>query len=79
LDIKGFEHKKGGKATGLPLPYRVTIDKASQQILEIRRNWEDDDLEFQPIKRFVSATINELGREHLPGWLTPTLMYIVPI
>lgn len=43
LDIVGYEHKdKSGKATGLPMPYRVTLDKGSQQILEIRRNWDDD-------------------------------------
>ena len=44
LDLKGFEHKdKSGKATGLPLPYRVTIDKDSREVLEIRRWWRDDD------------------------------------
>lgn len=53
LDIAGFEHKKDGKPTGLPLPYRVTIDKASQQVLEIRRNWDEDDDAYQPKKTFV--------------------------
>jgi len=55
LDIKGYEHKdKSGKPTGLPLPYRVTIDKDSEQILEIRRNWDDEDEEFpQARKTFV--------------------------
>lgn len=53
LDIKGFEHKRSGAPTGLPLPYRVTIDKQSQQILEIRRNWDEDDTEYQPRKTFV--------------------------
>jgi len=43
LDIPGFEHKDKGKPTGLPLPYRVVIDKDSRQILEIRRNWRHDD------------------------------------
>ncbi len=44
LDLKGFEHKdKSGKTTGLPLPYRVTIDKDSREVLEIRRWWRDDD------------------------------------
>ena len=44
LDIDGFKHKdKKGAETGLPLPYRVTIDRQSRQILEIRRNWEEDD------------------------------------
>jgi hypothetical protein len=50
LDIPGFEHKLNGKITGLPIPYKVTIDKTSRQVLEIRRNWVegDDDL---PMKR----------------------------
>ncbi len=43
LDIKGFEHQEDGEPSGLPLPYRVTIEEESRQILEIRRNWEEDD------------------------------------
>lgn len=44
LDIVGFEHKdKDGNQTGLQLPYRVTIDKDSREVLEIRRNWREDD------------------------------------
>lgn len=49
LDIPGYEHKLNGKITGLPVPYKVTIDKASRQILEIRRNWKEGD--EQCIKR----------------------------
>ena len=43
LDIKGFEHEEDGEPSGLPLPYRVTIDETSREVLEIRRNWEEDD------------------------------------
>lgn len=44
LDIPGFEDKDAkGKPTGLALPYRVVIDKDSTQVLEIRRNWAEDD------------------------------------
>lgn len=44
LDIPGFEHKdKKGNPTGLPLPYRVAIDKDSRTVLEIRRNWDEKD------------------------------------
>ena len=42
LDVKGFEHKKGGKETGLEIPYRVTIDVSSKQILSIVRNYDED-------------------------------------
>jgi hypothetical protein len=55
LDIAGFEHKEKGKITGLPLPYRVTIDKDSQTILEVRRNWKESDdryLKHMPIVKY---------------------------
>ena len=55
LDVEGFEHKnKKGKATGLPLPYRVTIEKESREILEIRRNWREDDEDQQARIPFVA-------------------------
>jgi hypothetical protein len=56
LDIAGFEHTENGKITGLPLPYRVSIDKDSQTILEIRRNWQEDDdryIKHMPIVKYV--------------------------
>jgi hypothetical protein len=44
LDLEGYEDKDDkGKPTGIALPYIVTIDKSSQEILAIRRNWEPDD------------------------------------
>jgi hypothetical protein len=55
LDIAGFEHKESGKITGLPLPYKVTIDKDSQEILEVRRNWKEPDdryLQHMPIVKY---------------------------
>lgn len=45
LDIKGYEHTKNGKPTGLPLPYRVTVDETSREVLEVRRNWAEEDNE----------------------------------
>ena len=54
LDIPGFEHKLNGRITGLPIPYRVTIDKASKQILEIRRNWKEGDEQCMKRKTFVA-------------------------
>lgn len=41
LDIFGFEHKYKGKETGLEIPYRVTIDKSSKEILSIVRNYDE--------------------------------------
>lgn len=43
LDIKGFEHKWKGKPSGLEVPYRVTIDVSSRQILSIVRNYKQED------------------------------------
>lgn len=44
LDLPGYEHtNKKGEATGIALPYIVTIDKGTKEILAIRRNWYEDD------------------------------------
>jgi hypothetical protein len=53
LDLKGFEHKEEGESTGLPLPYRVTLDKSSRQVLEIRRWWEEGDTTYVRKEVFV--------------------------
>lgn len=50
LDIIGFEHKFKGKATGLEVPYRVTIDVTSRQILAVVRDY-DKETEELPIRR----------------------------
>lgn len=56
LDLRGFEHKEDGEETGLPLPYRVTIDKESRQILEVRRWWEEGDPAYTRQETFVEYT-----------------------
>ena len=44
LDLKGFEDvDKEGEETGIMLPYVVTLIKGTNDILAIRRNWEEDD------------------------------------
>ena len=53
LDLPGFEHQEDGAPSGLPLPYRVTIDKDSRQILEIRRWWEEGDETYTRKEVFV--------------------------
>jgi hypothetical protein len=42
LDLDQFAPRQL-KGEGLLLPFRVTIDKDSQEILELRRNWDEDD------------------------------------
>ena len=44
LDLEGYEDKdEDGDETGIALPYVVTIEKSSQEVLAIRRNWMEDD------------------------------------
>jgi len=54
LDLSGYEDtdKKGGE-TGIALPYIVTVDKSSQKVLAIRRNWEPDDKLKEKRNHFV--------------------------
>lgn len=62
LDIAGFEHKKKGKITGLPLPYVVTIHKESRKVLQVRRNWEENARIPRAKKYFVSFPfVNAMG------------------
>ena len=54
LDLEGYEHTdEQGKATGIALPYVVTIEKGTSTILSIRRNWRPDDETFQKRAHFV--------------------------
>lgn len=53
LDLPGFEHEDDGEATGIGLPYVVTIEKGSGKILAVRRNWEPDDDTYQKRQHFV--------------------------
>jgi hypothetical protein len=44
LDLPGYEDKdKEGNATGIGLPYVVTMIRGTNQVLAIRRNWKEDD------------------------------------
>ena len=54
LDIEGYEDKNDAdEATGLKLPYIVTIDTYSNKILSIRRNFDEQDPLKQKIDYFV--------------------------
>ena len=55
-DIPGFEDTKDGVPTGIALPYVITIDKSSRQILAIRRNWYEDDPLKKRRQHFVHYT-----------------------
>lgn len=53
VDLPEFEHHLDGEPTGLPLPYRITIDLTSRAILEIRRDWAEGDEDFIRRRTFV--------------------------
>ena len=54
LDLEGYEHKdEDGKPTGIALPYVVTIEKGTQNVLSIRRNWDPNDETCQKRQHFV--------------------------
>lgn len=53
-DLKGFEHKDpDGVATGIGLPYVITVDRESCSVLAIRRNWKENDETYQKRMSFV--------------------------
>jgi chaperonin GroES len=54
LDLVGHEHRDDkGEVTGIALPYVVTIEKGSNTVLAIRRNWDPDDDTYKKRQHFV--------------------------
>jgi hypothetical protein len=54
IDLPGYEDKdEDGEPTGIALPYVVTIEKGTQNVLAIRRNWNPDDDLKQKRNHFV--------------------------
>jgi hypothetical protein len=54
LDLPGYEHEDdAGEKTGIALPYVVTLEKSTGEILAIRRNWRPEDETFQKRQHFV--------------------------
>ena len=54
LELEGFEDMdEEGELTGVKLPYIVTIDTHSSEILSIRRNYKEDDATKKKIEYFV--------------------------
>lgn len=60
FDIPGLENK--GVPEGLPLPYKITVEKNSRQIVEVRRNWaKEDDLCLARIPFVKFSYIDAIG------------------
>ena len=58
LDLPGFEDvdPETGEPTGIALPYVITLEKSSGEILAIRRNYEETDELKQPRQHIVQYT-----------------------
>jgi len=54
LDIEGFEHTdQNGEPSGIKIPYIVTLEEGSREILSIRRNYEIGDPNKNKVQYFV--------------------------
>ena len=55
LDLEGFEDtdKETGEPSGIKIPYIVTIEESSRQVLAIKRNYEIGDPKKNKIEYFV--------------------------
>jgi hypothetical protein len=53
LDLEGYEDEDDDGPTGIALPYIITIDKGTSEILSIRRNWNPDDKKKKRREHFV--------------------------
>ena len=55
IDLEGYEHTEPmeGTETGIKLPYIVTVDLESQQILAVRRNWKEGDEYYKKLEYFA--------------------------
>ena len=54
LDLEGYEDTdEDGESTGIALPYIVTIEKSSQEVLAIRRYWYEDDPTKKKRQHFI--------------------------
>jgi hypothetical protein len=62
LNIKGYEHEIDGAESGLDVPYRVTIDVSSKQILSIVRNFDEDTADLP------EARVNFVKYTFVPGF-----------
>jgi hypothetical protein len=72
LDLAGFEDKdKQGEETGIALPYVFTIEKGTNTILAIRRNWNKDEEEAMDVEPDVTLKTKRMHFVHygyIPGF-----------
>lgn len=78
-DLPGFEQKDDkGNATEIKLPYIITIDEVSGDVVGIRRNWKEGDKLYRRRQYYVHYLLVKgpgaygLGFLHLVGGLSKT-------
>lgn len=78
-DLPGFEHKDGdGEPTGIKLPYVITLDEVSGDVVGIRRNWREGDKLYARKQYYIHYLLVKgpgaygLGFLHLVGGLSKT-------
>ena len=70
------EYDFGEHPNRMPLPYKIVIDYDSRTVLEVRRNWREDDPMYMPINMYVKYPYIEalgfygLGLLHTVGNIT---------
>jgi hypothetical protein len=79
LDLEGFEDLgQDGEATGIKLPYIVTVEEGTRKVLSIRRNYEAGDVLKSKINYFVhfkflpGLGFYGFGLTHMIGGLSRT-------
>ena len=83
LDLPGYEDEQEGEPTGIALPYIVTIHEESQEILSIRRNYKENDIDKTKIKYFThykflpGLGFYGFGLVHMIGGLTKSATSIL--
>jgi hypothetical protein len=76
LDLEGFEHETDGRADGLAVPYKVVIHRETRTMVELRRNYNEDDEMCLPKTYFVQFPFIRgfgfyaIGLSHLLGNIT---------
>ncbi|MDE2096334.1 MAG: hypothetical protein KGL39_03745 [Patescibacteria group bacterium] len=79
IDLAPYGLIENGAPKGLPLPYRITVDRDSRTVLEIRRNWREGDEQYRRRRMFVKFGLVpgmgflDLGFLHLLGNQTKAL------
>jgi hypothetical protein len=83
LDLSDYGLEEKGAPEGLMLPYKITVDKMSREVLRIERYWREDDPLFLRKRRLVHYSMVPgfaflaYGFLHLQGNQTKALTSIV--